>query len=147
MFLNKCCSVCENVCKLFFFTLCLLHMVECLWWFPFCPNFRNIFDVETYECALAENRNETGDIDKNRYNFYMIFLLIDTWHIVFIYFLNDCSWCELSDIYGVHTVESLEMIYFVAWNIAILLIRNSQAMVVRDHMTMKSKRTPNSGNT
>jgi len=25
------------------------------------------------------------------------------------------------NIYGVHTVESLEMLYFLAWNIAILL--------------------------
>jgi len=38
------------------------------------------------------------------------------------YFLNDCSWCDFSEyIYGVHTVESLEMLYFLAWNIAILL--------------------------
>jgi len=62
-----------------------------------------MFGVETYECA--------GDFDKNRYNFYMNFiLLIDRWHIIFF---NDCSWCELSEnIYGVDTVESLEMLYF-----------------------------------
>ena len=99
MFLNKCCWDCENVCKLSYFTLCLLHMAKCLWWFPFCQNFRNIFGVETYmyECALAEkNRYKTGDYDKNRYKFYIkIILLIDTWHLIF--FLNDCSWCELSE--------------------------------------------------
>jgi len=72
MFLNKCCWDCEHVCKLSFFTLCLLHMAKCLWWFPFCQNFRNVFGVETYQCAHAEKtRYETGDFDKNRYNFYI----------------------------------------------------------------------------
>jgi len=77
---NKCCWYRETVCNKNF-TLCLLHMAKCMWWFPCCQNF----GVETYDCALAEkNRYETGDFDKNRYNFYMKFiLLIDTWHIIF----------------------------------------------------------------
>ena len=67
----------------FVFTLCLLHVAICLWWFPFCQKFRDIFDVETYECA----RYETGDFDKkdtifkwklftNRYIYYMSFLFL-----------------------------------------------------------------------
>ena len=54
--------------------------------------------VETYECALAEkNRYETGNFDKNMYNFYIKFILqVETWHFIFIV-LNDCSWCELSE--------------------------------------------------
>ena len=81
-----------------FFTICLLHMAKCLWWLPFCQNFRNIFGVETYECALAEKTGtKRAILTKNRYKFYMKFiLLIDTWHIIFI-FLNDCFWCELSE--------------------------------------------------
>jgi len=96
-------------------------MAKCLWWLPFCQIFRNIFGVETYECALAEkNRYETGDFDKNRYKFYMKFiLLVDTWHIIF--FLIIALGLNFPNIYGVHTVESLEMLYFLAWNIAILL--------------------------
>jgi len=58
--------------------------------------FRKIYvGVETWVCTCGQKRYETGDCDKNRYNFYMKFiLLIDTWQIIFI-FLNDCSWCEL----------------------------------------------------
>ena len=47
---------------------------------PILSNFRNIFGLETYECALAEKkRYDTGDVNKNRYNFYIkCILLIDT---------------------------------------------------------------------
>jgi len=50
-------------------------------------------------CTCGKNRYETGDFDKNRYNFYMkIILLIDTWHIILINFVvNDFSWYELSE--------------------------------------------------
>jgi len=34
-----------------------------------------MFGVETYECARVE-KNETGDFDKNRYNFHMKFILL-----------------------------------------------------------------------
>jgi len=98
MILNKCCWDCENVCKLFF----LLRCVCCIW-----PNvcdgchFVKIFEIfwcrDIRVCTCGKNRYETGDFHKNRYKFYMKFiLLIDTWHIIFI-FLNDCSWCELSE--------------------------------------------------
>jgi len=46
-----------------FFILCLLHMANSMWWFPFCQNCRNMFGVETYECERVE-KNETGDFDK-----------------------------------------------------------------------------------
>jgi len=59
------------------FSLCLLYMAKCVGWFPCCQNFRTIFGVETYECALAENkRYETGDFEKNRYTFEMQFILL-----------------------------------------------------------------------
>ena len=80
-----------------FFTLCLLHMAKCLWWLPFCQNLRNMFGVETHECALAEKTGTKGcDFDKNRYKFYMKFILIiDTWHIIIGLIVLNHSKCSV----------------------------------------------------
>jgi len=53
-----------------------------------------------------------GDFDKNRYKFYMKFiLLIDAWHIIFI-LLMIAFGVNFPNIYGVHSVESLEILCF-----------------------------------
>ena len=86
-------------------------------------------------CTCGKKRYEKGDFDKNRYQFYVkIILLIDTWHVVYI-FLMIALGVNFPNIYGVHSVESLEMLNFLAWNIAILLkTKKGQTMVVRDHI-------------
>jgi len=98
MFLNKCCWDCENVCKLFFFYVVSVAYGQMFVMVAILSKFSQYFwcrDIRV--CTCGKNRYETGDFDKNRYKFYMKFiLLIDTWHIIFI-FLNDCSWYELSE--------------------------------------------------
>jgi len=71
-----------------FFTLCLLHMAKCLWWLPFWQNFRNTFGVETNECALAEKTGTKRAIltKIGIHSIWIFILLIDTWHIIFIFF-------------------------------------------------------------
>jgi len=71
-----------------FFRLCLLHMTKVCEDSHFVKIFE-IFFVQRHTCTsvhLRKKRYETGDFDKNRFNFYIKFiLLIDTWHIIFIF--------------------------------------------------------------
>jgi len=61
-------------------------------------------------CTCGKTRYETGDLDKNIYNFLIKFiLLIDTYH-----FLMIALGVNFPNIYGVHGVESLEMLYLLA---------------------------------